>query len=101
MISLGLSNRPDYAAFEAVKSFLFAYGFLVFSSLHAAQTAPRFLETVILALSLYFVPVVFHGMLAAFGGWSQKQDDLMAYPVSVLLRDIRILKKQRKLLSFD
>lgn len=93
--------RPDYAAFEAGKSFLYAYGFLVLSSLYAAQTAPRFLETVFLALSLYFVPVVFHGVLAAFGGWSQKRGGLMSYPVSVFLRDIRILENQRKLFSFD
>ena len=101
MIPLGLSIRPDYAAFEAGKSFLFAYGFLVLSSLYAAQTAPRFLETVILAFSLYFVPVVFQGVLAAFGEWSQKRDDLMVYPMFVFLRDIRILEKQRKLFSFD
>lgn len=93
--------RPDYAAFEAGKPFLFAYGFLVLSSLYVAQTASRLVETVILAIGIYFVPVVFHGVLAAFGGWSQKRDDLMAYPVSVFLRDIRILEKQRKLLSFD
>ena len=94
MIPLGLSIRPDYAALEAGKSFLFAYGFLVLSSLYAAHTAPRFLETVILALSLYFVPVVFQGVLAAFSEWSQKRDDLMVYPMFVFLRDIRILENQ-------
>ncbi|MCR2829056.1 hypothetical protein NR402_01965 [Acidithiobacillus ferrooxidans] len=93
--------RPDYTVFEAGKSIFFAYAFLVLSSFYVAKTVPRFLETVILGFSLYFVPVVFHGVLAAFGGWSQKRADLMAYPVSVFLRDIRILEKQRKLLSFD
>lgn len=93
--------RPDYAVFEAGKSIFFAYAFLVLSSFYVAKTVPRFLETVILGFSLYFVPVVFHGVLAAFGGWSQKRADLMAYPVSVFLRDIRILEKQRKLFSPD
>ena len=93
--------RPDYTVFEAGKSIFFAYAFLVLSSFYVAKTVPRFLETAILGFSLYFVPVVFHGVLAAFGGWSQKRADLMAYPVSVFLRDIRILEKQRKLLSFD
>lgn len=92
--------HPDYAVFESGKTFLFAYVFLVLSSIYAAQTVPRFVVTAILALSIFFVPVVLQGMLASFGGWTRKRDEIMAYPVSVFMRDIRILEKQRKLLSF-
>ncbi|MDD2750951.1 hypothetical protein [Acidithiobacillus sp.] len=92
--------HPDYAAFEVGKPFLYAYAAIALSSLYVAHTAFRFGETLFLAFCLYFVPVVFHGVLTAFGGWNQKRQELMDYPVSVFLRDIRMLENQRKLLSF-
>ena len=91
--------RPDYTVFETGKSIFFAYAFLVLSSFYVAKTVPRFLETVIFGFSLYFVPVVLHGLLAAFGEWRQKRANLMSYPVSVFLRDIRILESERKLFT--
>jgi len=88
--------RPDYAAVESGKAFVYAYVFMALSSLYVARTLPRFLETLFLALALYCVPVVFQGVLTAFGGWCQKRPDLMSYPVSVFLRDLRILEMQRR-----
>lgn len=88
--------HPDYIAMEAGKSFLYAYWALVLSSMYVAHTKSRFVETLIFALALFFVPVVLNGVLAAFDGWNQKRERLMTYPVSVFLRDIRIVDTERK-----
>ncbi|MEY2342410.1 hypothetical protein AB4090_09920 [Acidithiobacillus sp. IBUN Pt1247-S3] len=86
--------RPDYAVFSSEKSFFTAYGLFAASSLYVAHSVPRFLDTVIFLFSLYFVPVILSGMFAAFGSWGSNKAVLMAYPVSVFLRDVRILQNE-------
>jgi hypothetical protein len=90
-------QHPDYAVYEEGKPFLIAYGFFIGATLFVAHSPSRFLITVTFLLALYFVPVVFHGLFATFGAWEHKRKDLMTYPVSVLLRDMRILESERRL----
>ena len=91
---LAFPIQPDTQALNAGGCAALSYAFFALSSLFVAQSPSRLIDTLGFLMALFFVPILWNGMWASFGCWQSKDPQVIAYPVSVFLRDLRMLEQQ-------
>jgi hypothetical protein len=91
---LAFPIQPGTQTWEAGGCAAISYAFFAISSLFVAQSPSRLIDTLGFLMALFFVPILWNGMWASFGCWQSRDPQVMDYPVSVFLRDLRILEQQ-------